>query len=369
MSAFKSVVAAGLFFLIFVGGISVSYSNYIHDRDRDHQRLSATFYATTCPRVTAIVRRVVRRFQYRTDPRITASLARLHFHDCFVNGCDGSILLDNADKIESEKEALPNNNSVRGFDVIDEIKTEVERACPATVSCADILAMAAAESVCLSGGPSWRVRVGRRDSRIANRSGANTAIPVGFDTLDVLKSKFSAVGLDPTIDLVSLSGNHEILIDRDIFSSFTKKKMRNLLSGAHTFGRVQCGIIEHRLYNFSNTGAPDPTLNPTFLARLRRLCPRNGNGTTLANQDPITPDGFDNTYYSILRANKGLLTSDQALFSTPGADTIHIVNRFSASQFTFFKSFAKSMIKMGNISPLTGTYGEIRFNCRRVNDD
>ncbi|XP_024025306.1 peroxidase A2, partial [Morus notabilis] len=310
---------------------------------KDH-RLSATFYATTCPRVTAIVRRVVRRFQYRTDPRITASLARLHFHDCFVNGCDGSILLDNADKIESEKEALPNNNSVRGFDVIDEIKTEVERACPATVSCADILAMAAAESVCLSGGPSWRVRVGRRDSRIANRSGANTAIPVGFDTLDVLKSKFSAVGLDPTIDLVSLSG-------------------------AHTFGRVQCGIIEHRLYNFSNTGAPDPTLNPTFLARLRRLCPRNGNGTTLANQDPITPDGFDNTYYSILRANKGLLTSDQALFSTPGADTIHIVNRFSASQFTFFKSFAKSMIKMGNISPLTGTYGEIRFNCRRVNDD
>lgn len=145
--------------------------------------------------------------------------------------------------------------------------------------------------------------------------------------------------------------------------------MTNLLSGAHTFGRVQCGIIEHRLYNFSNTGAPDPALNTTILARLRRLCPRNWNGTTLANQDPITPDGFDNTYYSILQANKGLLTSDQVLFSTPGADTIHIVNRFSASQITFFKSFAKSMIKMGNISPLTGTYGEIRFNCRRVNED
>lgn len=85
MSTFKSVVATGLFFLIFVGGISVSYSSYNHDRDRDDQRLSTTFYATTCPRVTAIVRRVVRRFQYRTDPRITASLARLHFHDCFVN--------------------------------------------------------------------------------------------------------------------------------------------------------------------------------------------------------------------------------------------------------------------------------------------
>jgi peroxidase len=60
-----------------------------------------------------------------------------------VQGCDGSILLDNSPTIQSEKFARPNNNSARGFDVIDTIKAAVEDACPQTVSCADIVAIAA----------------------------------------------------------------------------------------------------------------------------------------------------------------------------------------------------------------------------------
>jgi peroxidase len=49
------------------------------------------------------------------------------------------------------------------------------------------------------------------------------------------------------------------------------------------------------------------------------------------------------------------------------ATTAPIVRRFSNSQNDFFRNFAASMIKMGNISPLTGKVGEIRKNCRRVN--
>ena len=66
-----------------------------------------------------------------------------------LQGCDASILLNNSATIESEKEAPPNNNSARGFGVVDDIKTALESACPATVSCADILAVAAEESVSL----------------------------------------------------------------------------------------------------------------------------------------------------------------------------------------------------------------------------
>lgn len=65
-----------------------------------------------------------------------------------MQGCDASILLDKTATIDSEKNAIPNNNSIRGFDVIDKIKSEVDKCCGRTVvSCADIVAVAARDSV------------------------------------------------------------------------------------------------------------------------------------------------------------------------------------------------------------------------------
>jgi peroxidase len=65
-----------------------------------------------------------------------------------MQGCDASILLDSTPAIDSEKEANPNNNSARGFEVVDNIKSEVDKACGGpVVSCADILAVAARDSV------------------------------------------------------------------------------------------------------------------------------------------------------------------------------------------------------------------------------
>nr|KYP38483.1 Peroxidase 15 [Cajanus cajan] len=269
-----------------------------------------------------------------------ASLIRLHFHDCFVQGCDGSILLNNTATIESEQQALPNNNSIRGLDVVNQIKTAVESACPDVVSCADILALATEISSVLAQGPDWKVPLGRRDSLTANRTLANQNLPAPFFNLTQLKAAFAVQGLNTT-DLVALSG-------------------------AHTFGRAQCSFFSDRLYNFSNTGNPDPTLNTTYLQTLRTTCP-NGGPNNLANFDPTTPDTFDKNYYSNLLVNKGLLQSDQELFSTTGADTIDIVNRFSSNQTLFFENFKASMIKMGNIRVLTGSQGQIRKQCNFVN--
>ncbi|WCJ34031.1 Peroxidase superfamily protein [Euphorbia peplus] len=304
-------------------------------------QLNATFYATTCPNVSTIVSNAVQQ-ALQSDPRIGASLIRLHFHDCFVNGCDASILLDNTSSIQSEKFAGPNANSARGFNVVDNIKTAVENACPGVVSCADILALASQSSVSLSGGPNWNVLLGRRDSLSANQGGANTSIPSPFEGLTNITAKFTAVGLDTT-DLVALS------------------------RGAHTFGRAQCRTFSNRLFNFSGTGSPDPTLNATYLATLQQLCPQNGSTSALANLDPSTPDAFDNNYFANLQNSRGLLQSDQELFSTSGAPTVAIVNTFSANQTAFFERFVQSMINMGNISPLIGTNGQIRADCKRVN--
>lgn len=108
-------------------------------------RLSPSFYARTCPRAATIIRNSITRAVSR-EKRMAASLIRLHFHDCFVQGCDASVLLDETASIQSEKTALPNNNSARGFDVIEAAKREVERICPGVVSCADILTLAARDA-------------------------------------------------------------------------------------------------------------------------------------------------------------------------------------------------------------------------------
>lgn len=301
-------------------------------------QLSETFYSNTCSNVSAIVSSVIRQAS-QNDPRIGASLIRLHFHDCFVNGCDASILLDNnGTAIVSEKGAAPNINSARGFDVVDNIKSAVEAACPGVVSCADILALASQAAVNLAGGPSWNAMLGRRDGRNANQSLANASIPAPTEGLTSIIQKFTNVGLNST-DVVALSG-------------------------AHTFGRARCATFSNRLFNFNNTGQADPTLNATYLATLQQACPQNGSGSSNPNNlDPTTPDGFDNNYFSNLQNNSGLLQSDQELFSTSVATTVDLVNAFASNQETFFQNFIQSMIKMGNIGILTGTEGEIRKNC------
>ncbi|KAG6430738.1 hypothetical protein SASPL_108811 [Salvia splendens] len=101
-------------------------------------QLSSNFYSSSCPNLLSIIRTAVNS-AVSSDSRMGASLLRLHFHDCFVAGCDASVLLDDTANFTGEKTAGPNNNSLRGFEVIDNIKTQVEAACPGVVSCADML--------------------------------------------------------------------------------------------------------------------------------------------------------------------------------------------------------------------------------------
>ncbi|KAL5833972.1 hypothetical protein ACOSQ3_017646 [Xanthoceras sorbifolium] len=94
----------------------------------------------------------------------------------------------------------------------------------------------------------------------------------------------------------------------------------------------------------------------------------SGDGdSNRSDLDPTIPNEFDSNYYTNIQNSRGLLQSDQELFSSIGADIVAIVNRLAGSQTRFYDAFGDSMIKMGNIKPLTGTNGEIRTNCRRIN--
>ncbi|XWS28244.1 hypothetical protein CRYUN_Cryun25bG0050000 [Craigia yunnanensis] len=301
-------------------------------------QLTTNFYSETCPTLLSVVRRQVQS-AIRTEMRMAASLLRLHFHDCFVNGCDASVLLDGDNS--TEKFALANINSARGFEVVDSIKSAVESTCSGVASCADILAIAARDSVVLSGGPTWKVLLGRRDGLISNATQANAALPSPFEALDAIIQKFVNVGLNIT-DVVSLSGGH-------------------------TIGLAKCSTFNNRLFNFSGTGAPDSTMEANMLSDLQSFCPADENKNTVLDRN--SADLFDNHYFKNLLNGKGLLGSDQILYSSDLATstTKSLVESYSSNWQLFFNDFANSMIKMGNISPLTGSNGQIRKNCRAVN--
>ncbi|CAN6201380.1 unnamed protein product [Urochloa humidicola] len=291
------------------------------------QQLSPNFYASTCPNLATIVRQGMAS-AVQKEKRMGASILRMFFHDCFVNGCDGSILLDAG----GEKSAGPNANSVRGFEVIDAIKTQVEASCKATVSCADILALAARDGVNLLGGPTWSVPLGRKDSRTGSQSLANSNLPGPGSSLATLIRMFGNQGLSA----------------RDMTA----------LSGAHTIGRSQCQFFRTRIYTETN-------INGSFAALRQGTCPRSGGDANLAPFDVQTPDGFDNAYYQNLVQQKGLLHSDQELFNGGSQDVL--VRQYSSNPSQFSSDFVTAMIKMGNLLPSSGTKTEVRLNCRKAN--
>ncbi|KAG6399570.1 hypothetical protein SASPL_141051 [Salvia splendens] len=328
-------IILNLFFII-TSLVSLAPLCFCHSTNGGY--LYPQFYDRSCPQALQIVESIVAKAVAK-EPRMAASLLRLHFHDCFVKGCDASLLLDNGGGITSEKNSVPNRKSVRGFDVIDEIKSALEKACPRTVSCADILAIAARDSTVLAGGPSWVVPLGRRDSRGASLSGSNHNIPAPNNTFQTILTKFKLQGLN-IVDLVALSGSH-------------------------TIGKARCTSFRQRLYNQTGNGKADMSLEQSYAAQLRTRCPQSGGDQNLFPLDFVSPTSFDNSYFKNLLRFRGLLSSDQVLV-TKNEETLELVKRYAESKEVFFDQFVKSMVKMGNISPLTGRRGEIRTNCRMI---
>ncbi|CAD5321976.1 unnamed protein product [Arabidopsis thaliana] len=300
-------------------------------------QLKFKFYSESCPNAETIVENLVRQ-QFARDPSITAALTRMHFHDCFVQGCDASLLIDPTTSQLSEKNAGP-NFSVRGFELIDEIKTALEAQCPSTVSCSDIVTLATRDAVFLGGGPSYVVPTGRRDGFVSNPEDANEILPPPFISVEGMLSFFGNKGMN-------------------VFDSVA-------LLGAHTVGIASCGNFVDRVTNFQGTGLPDPSMDPTLAGRLRNTCAVPGGFAALDQSMPVTPVSFDNLFFGQIRERKGILLIDQLIASDPA--TSGVVLQYASNNELFKRQFAIAMVKMGAVDVLTGSAGEIRTNCRAFN--
>ncbi|XP_062234271.1 peroxidase 45-like [Phragmites australis] len=287
-------------------------------------QLRPDYYKNICPNLESVVRGSVRRSMAQSPAAAPATL-RLFFHDCAVKGCDASIMIMNPNGDDEWRNPDDQTLKPEGFYTVISAKAAVDSdpQCRNKVSCADILALAARDSVFLSGGPDYQVELGRYDGRVSTR--ASVVLPHGTFNLDQLNGFFSSLGLSQT-DMIALSGGH-------------------------TLGAASCGFFQYRV-------GTDPAMDPAFAAQLRGSCP----GFAFLDSTPLR---FDNVYYRDLRGGKGLLGSDQALYTD--ARSRGTVERYAADQGAFFRDFAAAMTRLGRVGVRTAADGEIRRDCRFPN--
>ncbi|KAK6254009.1 hypothetical protein QUC31_015729 [Theobroma cacao] len=299
-------------------------------------QLTVGFYSNTCPDAESIVSGVVRNAA-QSNSNIPPVLLRLHFHDCFVKGCDGSILIDNGPN--AERHAF-GHQGVGGFEVIDQAKAQLEATCPGVVSCADIVALAARDAIALANGPSYEVPTGRRDGTVSDVSLADN-MPDVSNSIRQLKDTFLQKGLSEK-DLV-------------------------LLSAAHTIGTTACFFMTDRLYNFSPARGSDPSINPDFLLELQSICPQNGDVNVRLPIDRGSEQTFDKHILENIRNGFAVLESDAKLYDD---ETTRIVVDSYLNPIlgtSFEADFVESIVKMGQIDVKTGSNGEIRSVCSAFN--
>jgi len=301
------------------------------------QVLKQNYYSKVCPNVENIVKNAVKKKFQQTFVTVPGTL-RLFFHDCFVQGCDASVMIQSRGNNKAEKDHQDNLSLAGdGFDTVIKAKAAVDAipSCKNKVSCADILAMATRDVIGLVGGPSYAVELGRLDGLSSTATSVNGKLPQPNFNLNQLNSMFSPHGLNQN-DMIALSA-------------------------AHTLGFSHCGKFSNRIYSFSTQTRVDPTLNKAYVAQLQSMCPRNVDPTIAINMDPNTPRRFDNMYYKNLQQGKGLFTSDQVLFTD--ARSKPTVNNWASNSATFNQAFITAMTKLGRVGVKTGSKGNIRRQC------
>ncbi|CAL4970360.1 unnamed protein product [Urochloa decumbens] len=220
-------------------------------------QLSKTYYDNACPSLDLTgIVNSVLASELRADPRMGASLLRLFFHDCFPQ----------------------------------------------------------------LGGPSWTVRLGRRDSLNASKDKANTDLPDPTFTLQQLEKAFRNKNFSSS-EMVALSGGHSI-------------------------GSVRCKFVA------------DP---------VRKLQCQNMALVDPSHMEPLdtTSLAFDNRYYGDVVNGTGVLGSDRVLMDK--GEREKQVRGYSSNRDGFFNDFANAMFRMSEMNVLTGTQGQIRIDCKRLN--
>jgi peroxidase len=144
------------------------------------------------------------------------------------------------------------------------------------------------------------------------------------------------------------------------------------IAAAHTVGTTACFFMQDRLYNYPLPGGgrgSDPSIPEGFLAELKSRC-APGDFNTRVPLDRGSDRVFDTSILRNIRDGFAVISSDAALYND--TSTVDVVDSYSGLLSTIFgpyfrQDFADSMVKMGSISVITGSSGEVRKLCTKFN--
>ncbi|KFK39043.1 hypothetical protein AALP_AA3G193400 [Arabis alpina] len=334
----KSKAAAASCFLV----MSLLCSCVIGDdqMETNNQGLSYNYYEKTCPKVEEIVRSSLSSM-FILDPSSPAALLRLMFHDCQVQGCDASILIEpSGDNHQFTEIDSVKNFGIRKRDLIGVIKTSLETECPKQVSCSDIIILAAREAVSLTGGPLIPVPLGRKDTlSTPSKHVADSHLPPSTADVDSILSLFDGKGMT---------------IEESV-----------AIMGSHTLGVTHCNNV---LSRFDNANATSENMDPHFQTFLRVVCPEFSPSSKAAEATFVPNDQtsliFDTAYYDDAIAGRGNLRIDSEIGADPR--TRPFVEAFAADQNRFFNAFSSAFVKLSSYKVLTGSDGVVRSVCDKV---
>ncbi|KAK4423866.1 Peroxidase 39 [Sesamum alatum] len=306
----------------------------VEEPETPKEPLREGFYAQSCPQAEKVATEIMKK-HFSRDPTLAPAIVRLFFHDCFVTGCDASILLDVTPTGEDVEKKSPHNGEfVRGFEVIDEIKAQLEFECPGVVSCADILAFANRDSLVQAALPYYNVAAGRRDGLASLARNVEHNVPLPGDSAQEIIQLFEKKGLSI----------EEMVV----------------LSGAHSIGTAHCTIIADRFHDPEKA----KEIDRGYLITMQTLTWCVNNTQTIAF-DPYSHHKMDSRFYKELLKKRALIESDNNLAKEPHAQ--EYMRKFAVDQQGWIEKFTTAIIKMGEIEVLTGNQGEIRKQCRGVN--
>ncbi|KAF2929012.1 hypothetical protein DAI22_05g025300 [Oryza sativa Japonica Group] len=277
--------------------------------------LSVDYYKKSCPGVENVVRYHVAK-ALKANRKEGAALVRLIFHDCFVRGCDASVLLDpTAENPHTEKTA-PINIGLAAFELIDEIKAAVEERCPGVVSCAD----------------------------------AQRDLPDSTFTISELIRNFRRKNF--TIEeLVILSGAHAVGVGHcSSLRARLTAPPEQILPGYRSLLAGKCAAGEDPIVP-NNVRDEDPAAVaatiPSFLPKLRKF------------------EFLDNSYYHNNLARIVTFNSDWQLLTEKKARG-H-VHEYADNGTLWDEDFSDALVKLSKLPLPPKAKGEIRRHCRRVN--